>query len=394
MTQRLRAICIFSLCLGTFAAAFFFWTQTVRHSRLEMIATPWACVGGCGAGGSGGAGGASVKWIGNGVQGGLIDVQEVLSSTATKKSVVKSLESRISFHPTYTSVLALTIPVLSKNGDMLTEETATSSDETPGIINNGLGDIRIDFQNAFGLSGEFTYNFTLAIPTGIYDEGIGPSNLNLKKYLPQNLQLGSGLYSLTLDLGYTKDFDKALLLVDAMYSHPFAVNFSGKNTHYPIYDDTATWNLMTADQKRRFKYYFKPYGENDLGAYTPPSVSVSAFYAYKGMEHFVHSVGCMFSAPLGVAWIPGFSEDTYNPKPDPDNQAWNATLCYGLEFSRTNFPIFIAAYVPIHSKTASATNAQVGDEFNTNIMAKWNAPDWHDVLHRWSIFVGTKTTLF
>jgi hypothetical protein len=389
MTLRLRVICISSLCLCTFAAGFLLRTKTIGLSRPGMIATPWACVGGCGAGGSGGAGGATAKWIGNGVGGGLLDVQAMYASSATKKSMTNALETRLSFKPTYTSTLALTLPVLAKSGSM---QPSTAADEKTGIINNGLGDIRIDFQNTFGLSGEFSYSFTLAVPTGEYAMKIGRDAA--PQFLPTNLQLGTGLYSLTLDLGYTKDLDKALLLVDAMYSHSFAVNFSGKNAKFPLYNNAETWNLISADQKRRFEYYVKPYGENDLGAYVPPSVTLSGFYATKAIEHFVHSFGLMCSAPLGVAWIPGFDAGKYNPTPDPDNQAWTATLCYGLEFSQPNFPIFVAAYVPIHGKTASATNAQEADLYNTKPMAQWRAPDMNDILHRWSVFVGTKTTLF
>jgi hypothetical protein len=104
----------------------------------------------------------------------------------------------------------------------------------------------------------------------------------------------------------------------------------------------------------------------------------------------------MFSAPLGVAWIPSLKSTTdYNPTPDPDNQVWNATLCYSLELSKTIFPIFVAAYLPIHAKTASATNAQAGDVYNIKPMEDWSrGPDWNDVFHRWSIFAGFKTSLF
>jgi hypothetical protein len=383
---RASALCAFAVAL---VAVFTFYSHITSVVPASGAFTPWACVGGCGAGGSGGAGGATVKWVGKGVSGGLIDVQEVYSSTATKKSNTNALETRLSFRPTYTSTLALTIPVLSKNGTM---QTSTASDEKTGIVNNGLGDIRIDFQNSFGLSGEFSYSVTLAIPTGDWSSTIGRDAS--KQFMPANLQLGSGLYSLALDLGYTQDFDDAMLLVDATYSHPFAVNFSGKNSYFQVYDNAASWDLMSAGQKSRFEYYVKPYGETDLGAYVPPSVSLSAFYGYKGMEDFVHSFGIMVSAPVGVAWIPEFQTQTYDPKPDPDNQAWTATLCYGLEFSRPNFPIFIAAYLPIHSKTASATNAQLADPYDTKPMAQWNAPDWNDLFHRWSVFVGTKTTLF
>jgi hypothetical protein len=366
-----------------FSTRYFLQTNTIT-------ATPWTCVGGCGAGGSGGASGATAKWIGKGASGGLLDVQVMYSSSATsRKSTANGVETRFSIKPSYTSSLALTLPIMSKNGTM---QVSTADDEKPGLMNNGLGDIRLDYINTLGVEGNFSYNVTLAVPTGDYTATTGKEKA--KQYLPSNLQIGSGLYSLTLDLGYTKDYDDAMIFVDAIYSHPFAINFSGKNQYFKKYDDKATWDLTSSDQKKRFAYFFKPYGENDLGAYTPPSVTLSAFYGYKGLENFVHSFGLMFSAPIGVAWIPDFNATTYNPKPDPDNMAWMATLCYGLEFSKPNFPIFIATYLPIHGKTASATNAQLADPYDTKPMATWHAPDFNDVLKRWSVFIGTKTTLF
>jgi hypothetical protein len=350
-------------------------------------ATPWACVGGCGAGGSGGAGGATAKWIGRGVSGGLLDIQGMYSSTATKKSDINGLELRFSMKPSYTSVLALTVPFLSKNGSM---QPTTAVDEKIRI-NNGLGDIRLDYQSAFGLQGEFSYNFMVTVPTGSYTEKTGTES---SEYLPTSLQLGTGLCNLSLDLGYTLDRDKSMVLIDAIYSYPFAVNFSGKSKNIPA-SVSQEWDLLTTAQQKRFNYYFKPYGENDIGGYTPPSITTSVFYGYKGMEDFVHSFGLMYSVPLGVAWIPDYRVTSYHPTPDPDNQVWSATLCYGLEFSRANYPIFVAAYLPIHAKTASATNAQASDPFNTKIMSDWSrGPDWNDIFHRWSIFMGVKTYFF
>jgi hypothetical protein len=359
-----------------------------HHRGPSIAATPWACVGGCGAGGSGGAGGATAKWIGRGVSGGLLDIQGMYSSTATKQSTVKGLELRFSMKPSYTSTLALTLPFASKSGAL---QPASNIEPKTGLINNGLSDIRLDYLGAFGLSGEFSYNFTLSVPTGSYTATTGADNG--KQYLPTSLQLGSGLYNLSLDIGSTFDSDKSMVLLDIVYSYSFNVNFTGKNQYFSY--DPQVWNLMTDAQKKRFNYYFKPYGESDLGAYTPPSLMASAFYGYKGMEDFVHSFGLMFSVPLGVAWIPGFDTKRYNPSPDPDNQVWNATLCYGLEFSRSNFPIYLAAYLPIHSKTASATNAQAADPYNLKPMQDWTrGPDWNDIFHRWSVFLGVKTFLF
>jgi hypothetical protein len=360
-----------------------------KFDRTVIKTTPWACVGGCGAGGSGGAGGATAKWIGRGVSGGLLDIQGMYSSTDTKQSISKACELRFSIKPSYTSILALTVPFSSKTGSL---QTTTADPPITGLINNGFGDLRIDYIGAFGLSGDLSYDFTLSLPTGSYSATTGSDKE--QKYLPTSLQLGSGTYNLSLDLGKTIDADKSMVLLDLVYSYAFNINFYGKSRHYNFTQQQK--DLMTSSEKKRFYYYFKPYGENDLGGYIPPNLMASAFYGYKGMEDFVHSFGLMFSVPLGVAWIPSLKTGTpYDPSPDPDNQVWNATLCYGLEFSRSNFPIFLAAYLPIHSKTASATNAQAGNPYDPKPMKDWSrGPDFNDIFHRWSVFLGVKTFLF
>src|SRR5271157_24982 len=379
------------LFLGMFLPAIILLTMCTvdRSGRAIVKTTPWACVGGCGAGGSGGAGGATAKWIGNGVSGGLLDIQAMYSSTATKTSDAKALELRFSIKPTYTGVLALTVPFSSKTGSL---QVSALYPPTTGLINNGLGDLRVDYIGAFGLSGDFSYDVTLSVPTGSYTATTGEEKA--LQYLPTSLQLGAGIYNLSLDLGKTIDMDKGIVLIDLVYSYPFNINFYGKDQYYDFTPQQQ--NMMTGAEKKRFYYYFKPYGENDLGGYTPPSIMASAFYGYRGMENFVHSFGLMFSVPLGVDWIPSMQNGTpYDPAPDPDNQVWNATLCYGLEFSRSNFPVFIAAYLPIHAKTASATNAQAGNPYDPTPMEDWSrGPDWNDVFHRWSVFVGVKTSLF
>jgi hypothetical protein len=378
----------FVICsILTIAAISIFFSVHDNHA-IAIKTTPWACVGGCGAGGSGGAGGVTAKWIGRGVSGGLLDIQGIYSSTATKTTDSKGVELRFSIKPSYTSTLALTVPFFAKSGSL---QQSAAYIPTTGLINNGLSDIRVDYIGTFGLSGDLSYDFTLSLPTGSYTATTGAESNLL--YLPTSLQLGSGLYNLSLDLGKTIDRDKSLVLLDLVYSYSFNVNFDGKNQYFDYSQQEL--DMMSTTDKKRFSYYFKPYGENDLGGYTPPNLMASFYYGYKGMEDFVHSFGLMFSVPLGVTWIPAFDTKTYNPSPDPDNQVWNATLCYGLEFSRSNYPIFIAAYLPIHAKTASATNAQGSNTFNLAPMEDWSrGPDWNDVFHRWSVFMGVKTSIF
>src|SRR5512136_1537143 len=87
-----------------------------RSDPAEAL-TPWRCVGGCGAGGSGGTG-AEVKWIGTGVSGGLIDAEVMGSSTLGENFRYQQVRTRLSWKPTWTTNLGLTVPVVSKIGTL------------------------------------------------------------------------------------------------------------------------------------------------------------------------------------------------------------------------------------------------------------------------------------
>jgi len=175
-----------------------------------------------------------------------------------------------------------------------------------------------------------------------------------------------------------------------------AINFHGMNQLVNDKPDQynevyANWDQLSDEEKDRFEYYFKPYGENDLGAYTPASISGSCYYGYRGKHGFVHSWGVTFAAPLGVAWIPSFNASKYDPHPDPDHQAWSSTLNYGLEFSRTKFPIFAGVSLPLHDRKNSADPS---DPYNEEPFRKWDWPDWGDFLQQWTVGIGVKATMF
>jgi hypothetical protein len=173
------------------------------------------------------------------------------------------------------------------------------------------------------------------------------------------------------------DVEDGIWMVDVSYTHPFALRpFSNKNEFL----DTYFSDYKDRKDNKRFYYRAKPYGENDLGGYTPPSVSATAYFGYRGYEGYVHSWGMMFNAPLGVAWIPSPNINTYNPIPDPDHKAWSAALVYGLEFSKQKFPLFMAISLPIHDKSDPYGN--------------WNGPDWKDFCQQWTFSLGFKASLF
>ena len=344
--------------------------------------TPWASIGGCGAGGSGSGGGNDgIRWLGMGVSGGLIDIEVLSRMNINQDYRSFSISPRLSFKPSWTTELGITLPVMSKTGEVQYQTNDEPFDRTTG----GLGDIEIDFSKRFGMSGEYDASLSLSLPTGQYD--IKRGSERDERFLPARLQKGSGLYNASLSVSRTFDVNDEFLIAEASYEHPFnARPFSAENqmldTYYSAYKDRTG--------SKRFYYRGKAYGENDLGAYTPPAVSLSAYYGYKGIDNYVHSWGFSFNAPMGVAWISSEKTEIYDPRPDPDHTAWNATFTYGLEFSRPKFPIFMAVSLPVSDRK----NGPGDDIYDSSPMKKWDWPDWNSLLNEWTFAIGFKSTMF
>ena len=249
----LATIAIVSVCALIIGIGRNFYTKTSFNSL-----TPWKCVGGCGAGGSGGTA-ADIKWIGTGVTGGLIDAEFMSSITVGENFEYKQLKSRFSWKPTYTTNLGLTIPIVSKIGSL--QPQTNYDDKTEATA--GMADIMVDFSKNIGMEGEYSLSLNLTLPTGQYDVKRGKADGML--YLPTTLQRGSGVYNASLGISRTIDVEKGLWVVEAFYSHPFAINFDGMNPYVNDKSDQygdvySRWDNMTDSQKKRFKYHFKPYG--------------------------------------------------------------------------------------------------------------------------------------
>lgn len=385
LTKRNLPLFFAVAAVPLFAYVYLFLRQDDAFSAV----TPWRCVGGCGAGGSGGTG-AEVKWIGTGVSGGLIDAEVMGTSTTGENYRYQQVRTRLSWKPTWTTNLGLTLPIVSKTGVLQPKTNLDDKTEMTG----GLADIIVDFSKNIGMEGQYSAMFNLTIPTGQYDIKRGRENEML--YLPTTLQRGSGTYTATLGLSRTKDLENGLWVFEAFYNYPFALNFRGKNKFVNNKNDqyndiNARWDLLSDEQKDRFEYWFKPYGENDLGGYTPPSITAAAYFGYRGIEHYVHSFGVKVWVPFGVAWIPDFSASAYNPAPDPDNKTWSVTLHYGLEFSRAEYPVYCA----INKVIISGSNKNdMKNAFDESALRKWRTPDMKDLLNMWSFAIGIKTTMF
>lgn len=388
MTNKTKAYLLSAVIGG--CAAFLMILQWIPKTENALSSlTPWQCVGGCGAGGSGGTA-ADVKWIGQGQTGGLIDAEVMSSLTLGQNFEYKQVKTRLSMKPTWTTNLGLTLPIVSKIGALQPKTNYDDKSETSG----GLADLMVDVSKSIGMEGEYSLSLNLTLPTGQYDVKRGKENEML--YLPTTLQRGGGVFNAVLGLGRTIDVEKGLWVVEAFYSHPFAVNFKGKNQFVNNGQDQYNavnnrWDDLSADQKKRFQYYFKPYGENDLGGYTPPSITADVFFGNRRQEHYVHSFGVKAFVPLGVAWIPDYSASSYNPVPDPSFKAWSLTLHYGLEFSRPEYPIYMAVNKVISSRSSPNPN----DPYDEKSLAKWHAPDLKELLNdNWTFALGIKTTMF
>ncbi|MFA6837120.1 MAG: hypothetical protein WCR04_12050 [Fibrobacteraceae bacterium] len=344
----------------------------------ETPSTPWESIGGCGAGGSGGGSSDGIKWVGQGVNGGLVEAEVFAKENVGENYSAFTLTPHFSFKPMWSTSVGVTIPFVSHSGEVQYRSNQAPVDRTTG----GIGDISFDVSQIVGSGGAASLSLSLSIPTGQYDIKRGTDAS--KEILPSSFQKGSGLYSATLGWNYTRDTDKGMWLYSLSYTHPFNVSFTGENE----FNDSYFKDYKTEGDDR-FDYYFKGYGENDLGAYTPPSATAGITYAYRGQENFVHSFGVNFSVPFGVAWISSEKVGTYDPRPDPDHKAWSMAFVYGLEFSRSDYPIFLAFSLPLHDK-ANAANPD--NEYDPTPMEEWNLPDFDAFLQEWTLAIGIKAS--
>jgi hypothetical protein len=180
-----------------------------------------------------------------------------------------------------------------------------------------------------------------------------------------------------------------MLRVDANASYPFMLRFDKKNRY--IDSDYKAYDNVT-ENRERFYYgrVLKPYGENDRGGFFPPSLSFDAIYAYRGVPKLVQSFQLFFWAPLGVRWIPSYDPTRYDPRPDPDNRAWDAVISYAIEFSRESFPLYMGIGLPIHDKRGIALD----DPYDPAPLGEWSAPDWGNIGNEWIVAVGFKAAMF
>ncbi|MBN1983150.1 MAG: hypothetical protein JW795_16570 [Chitinivibrionales bacterium] len=385
-SNRYALLIVFGACVGLCSVAIHRVIDKVSKSSeslsfLVPSLMPWQSVGGCGAGGSGGGGGDAIRWIGQGVSGGYFELEVMPRYSFGRNNSTKSIAPRISYKGVPNYVFGLTLPLASKLAEVQYQSNMTPMTITTG----GLSDISLSVSRALGAAGQYSLSASLSLPTGQYDIRRGTeANMNL---LPGSLQMGSGLYGASLSFGYTKDVQDGLFLFDGSISYPLALRLiSGKNEFLDKGEYFESYKDST--RSKRFYYRFKPYGENDLGDYTPPSLTLSAYYAYRGIPGYVHSFGVVGSVMTGVAWMHSYKSTIYDPRPDPDHKMWQMQFAYGLEFIRDAYPLFFGVSIPL-------TDQSPGDSgFDPTPMKKFDLPDFNNFLQQWTFALGVKTALF
>jgi hypothetical protein len=111
------------------------------------------------------------------------------------------------------------------------------------------------------------------------------------------------------------------------------------------------------------------------------------------MHKVVQSFQVFFSAPLGVRWMPYYDNTSglYDPRPDPDNRAWDLIVAYGVEFSSDRVPVFLGLGLPIHDRVQTPPNGEV---FNQKYYWTWNGPDWRNFGREYLFALGIKMAMF
>ncbi|HAJ78855.1 MAG TPA: hypothetical protein DCO75_03720 [Fibrobacteres bacterium] len=385
--KRNPVVLILSACTGAAALFFLLVALTGNMHRHNAVAsgqlTPWQFIGGCGAGGSGG-GSAGIKWVGEGVSGGSVKLEVMPKFNIGRTFAYLTTAPRLTFNPQWNTEVAVSMPLALKTAEV---QYQTNIDDPQLVMNGVRGDLTADLTRSFGSENQYSCQLSLTLPTGQYDAKRGTDKS--QNILPQSLQMGQGVYAATLGLSYTRDIDKGMLLCDGYFYYPFNISFTGKNAY--LNSDYKAYKNVT-ENRRRFYYWFKPYGENDRGGYFPPSLSFDGIYSYRGVPKMVQSFQFFFSAPLGVKWIPYYdqSSNIYDPRPDPDNRAWDAVLAYGIEFSRDMFPVFLGFALPVHDKKGVAGSSI----YDPAPFAKWNAPDWDNIGQEFIFALGFKVAMF
>lgn len=287
VSLTLAAVCVASLLTS------FIYVE--NFTKPIQPVTPWEAVGGCGSGAGGASGDLQMKWIGNGVEGALLDAEIGVSrSVLSDSSLVNgnqydgrlrlqttSVLLNVYYHPPKLMDIKLTVPLVFKEGS------------TNGINTGPLSDMSLDLTRKWGTVGNILTALTLIFPTG---------NASLTEGVDQPMSsdnlLGGGVFAASFRGSYTFDHDWGIVSVGGSYS---AGLFAMITSEYGVQQDPPF--AMSSD-KQVFQFSRSGLGSiNDAGIVTPDFIGVFTDIGIK-TEAITHG----FSFNLGIPMENGRSE--------------------------------------------------------------------------------------
>ncbi len=252
--------------------------------KKSLTLTPWENIGGCGASSGSVSGASQLKWIGKGVSGGLFNVelffmQAMLSDTAQfddennsgwMKIKNTSFITNISFKRRFLD-FKLSLPFVYKDG--------------LGTRTGLLGDMSFDVGLNWGSSVFFNSALSFGFPTGRYRIHVPGSNA---RYVLPEMQLGSGVFSISPRFQVTVDRDWGILTGGFSYS----MGMLAVKTDTYGYDSTAD---RIERVKRSLQISRDEFGAiNDIGNKTPDAFSLFYNIGIK-REGVVHGFDITYS---------------------------------------------------------------------------------------------------
>ena len=263
----------------------------------------WAYVGGCGAGGgSASSTGGGVRWVGRGVNGGLLDLQLQSTLSSANGGLFATFNGRVATGSALLErwIIALNLPLVFKSDEV----EVLGAPRQASLA--GFGDTSLEIVRKLGITNATRLSLTLSAPLGASNavrEGI---------VLPQRLQLGSGTLGLGATLEHTLDRDWGLILFGG------GANYGG-------------W-------------------ENSLGDFRAPSANLFAYAGY---------IWGPFVPSFGLSLLGKFAHDRERYQ-GLDDALVVASPSAAIEWATDTFALLIGASVAISYQGLESAGASLG----------------------------------
>ena len=329
----------------------------------------WSNIGGCGSSGGGAAAGAG-KWVGRGVNGGLVDLEMLANTTVGGDYLYWSLANSFTFHwpshPNWTAGLstALKANLWEYEGYKVAEDLTSRYPRITG----GFGDLGFSLNRLLGNENEHSIGISASLPTGQHDikrlhfkgQNIEPDDV---RYANPFVQPGSGLYTAGLSYEYTKTKDWGLLVFGGSYTANFAWDNWGCRDKL---SGTPNQKLLSCQEAgpsaltwKLWELQHQGYGDQGdvdwehstgapgTGATGADGLSMFGYVGHKE-ESSTQNVGLTLSIPLAPTYYweygPGSNDNRVSTRIRTNDYVLK--LSTGLEITNPNFPLFLSLGVP------------------------------------------------